>query len=126
MLLSTTRDLVDRRWSDDEGTIDPFDAPYQQRINDDYARIAELVTASGATALFVRGPLVDPFWLGRETMSNYPERRAIVDGVMAATGDAGRPVRVLDLRAWVEANGIAASQTPDRTACTGRRRRRSS
>jgi peptidoglycan/LPS O-acetylase OafA/YrhL len=109
MLMSTTRDLIERRWSDDEGTIDPFDEPYRQRINDDYARIADLITASGATALFVRGPLVDPFWLGRETMENYLERRALVDGVMERLATPGGPVRVLDLRAWVEANGIAAS-----------------
>ncbi len=110
MLMSTTRDLVDRRWSDDEGTISPFDEPYRQRINDDYARIADLVTDSGATAIFVRGPLVDPFWLGRETMVNYLERRALVDGVMERLATPGGPVRVLDLRAWAEANGIAASR----------------
>ena len=87
MLLCTRRDVEDRKWSDDEGTVDPFDAAYRQRINSDYARISELVTASGATALFVRGPLDDPFWLGKEPMPNYPERRAVVDGVMRATGD---------------------------------------
>ncbi|MGH9132662.1 MAG: acyltransferase family protein, partial [Ilumatobacteraceae bacterium] len=110
MLLSTSRDLLDRRWSDDEGTIDPFDARYQHRLDRDYARISELVTDAGATALFVRGPLVDPYWLGRETMFNDPERRAIVDDVMeqlAASADGS--VGVLDLRAWVESNGIAAS-----------------
>ena len=109
MLMSTTRDLVDRRWSDDEGTIDPFDARYEERINRDYVRIVELVTASGATAIFVRGPLIDPFWLGRETMSDYDERRALVDAVMERLATAGGPVRVLDLRAWAEANGLAAS-----------------
>jgi hypothetical protein len=110
MLLSSTRDLTDRRWSNEEGTIDPFDEPYQQRINRDYARIAGLVTASGATAIFVRGPLVDPFWLGRETMSDYHERRAIVDGVMDRLATEAGPVRVLDLRAWVESIGIAESR----------------
>jgi hypothetical protein len=110
VLMSTTRDLVDRRWSDAEGTIDPFDERYEQRINRDYARVVELVTASGATAIFVRGPLVDPFWLGRETMSNYGERRALVDGVMERLATAGGPVRVLDLRGWVEANGLATSR----------------
>ena len=109
MLLSSTRDLTDRRWSNEEGTIDPFDEPYQRRINRDYARIAGLVTASGATAIFVRGPLVDPFWLGRETMSDYHERRAIVDGVMDRLATEAGPVRVLDLRAWVESIGIAES-----------------
>ena len=109
MLLSSTRDLTDRRWSNEEGTIDPFDVPYQRRINRDYARIASLVTASGATAIFVRSPLVDPFWLGRETMSDYHERRAIVDGVMDRLATEAGPVRVLDLRAWVESIGIAES-----------------
>jgi hypothetical protein len=109
MLLSSTRDLADRRWSNEEGTIDPFDEPYERRITRDYARIAGLVTASGATAIFVRSPLVDPFWLGRETMSNYHERRAIVDGVMDRLATEGGTVRVLDLRAWVESIGIAES-----------------
>jgi len=109
MLMTTTRDLVDRRWSDEEGTIDPFDARYQQRIERDYSGIAELITASGATAIFVRGPLVDPYWLGRETMSNYEERRALVDDVMERLATPGGAVRVLDLRAWVEGNGLAAS-----------------
>jgi peptidoglycan/LPS O-acetylase OafA/YrhL len=109
MLMTTTRDLVDRRWSDEEGTIDPFDARYQQRIERDYARIAELVTVSGATAIFVRSPLVDPYWLGNETMSNYEERRALVDDVMERLATPAGPVRVLDLRAWVEDNGLAAS-----------------
>ncbi len=69
------------------------------------------MTASGATAVFVRGPLVDPFWLGRETMPDYAERRAIVDGVMQRLAAAGGGVRMLDLRAWVEANGLVTSQT---------------
>ena len=38
MLLCTRRDLEDRQWSDEEGTLDPFDAAYQQRLNEDYAR----------------------------------------------------------------------------------------
>ncbi|HEX4981337.1 MAG TPA: acyltransferase family protein [Ilumatobacteraceae bacterium] len=109
MLLSSTRDLTDRRWSNEEGTIDPFDEPYRRRIDRDYARIAGLVTATGATAVFVRGPLVDPFWLGRETMSNYRERRAVVDGVMDRLATEAGSVRVLDLRAWVESIGIAES-----------------
>ncbi len=44
-------------------------------------------------------------------MPNYAERRAIVDGVMERLAAAGGRVRMLDLRAWVEANGIATSQT---------------
>jgi hypothetical protein len=107
VLMSTTRDLADRRWSDAEGVIDPFDEPYQQRINRDYARIADQVTASGATAIFVRGPLVDPYWLGRDTMPDYRERRALVDSVMEQLATPAGAVRVVDLRAWVEANGIA-------------------
>jgi hypothetical protein len=109
LLLSTSRDLLDRRWSDDEGTIDPSDERYMQRITRDYNRIALLVTSSGATALFVRAPLVDPYWLGRETMFNDPGRRAIVDDTMARLAVAGGPVRLLDLRAWVEGNGLAES-----------------
>lgn len=110
MLLCTRRDVEDRKWSDEEGTVDPFDAAYQRRINDDYTRISELVTASGATALFVRGPLDDPFWLGKEPMPNYPKRRAVVDGVMRHLATAAGGVRLLDLRAWVESDAIAASQ----------------
>ena len=102
--------MEDREWSDDEGTVDPFDTEYQQRINHDYDQIAELVTASGATALFVRGPLDDPFWQGREPMPNYAERRAVVDDVMQRLATGGRDVRFLDLRAWAEANGVAANK----------------
>jgi peptidoglycan/LPS O-acetylase OafA/YrhL len=109
LLLSTSRDLLDRRWSDAEGTIDPFDERYRQRLEHDYDRIADLITSAGATALFVRAPLVDPYWLGRETMFNDPHRRAIVDGAMERLAVAGTAVRVLDLRAWVEANGLAGS-----------------
>jgi hypothetical protein len=109
LLLSTSRDLLDRRWSDAEGTIDPFDERYRQRLEHDYDRIADLITSAGATALFVRAPLVDPYWLGRETMFNDPDRRAIVDGAMERLAVAGTAVRVLDLRAWVEANGLAGS-----------------
>ena len=43
-------------------------------------------------------------------MPDYSERRAIVDGVMQHLATSGGRVRLLDLRAWVEANGIAASQ----------------
>ena len=60
--------------------------------------------------VFVRGPLVDPFWLGRETMSELPRatrHRRRRDGSDWRRQAAA--VQVLDLRAWVEANGIAAS-----------------
>jgi peptidoglycan/LPS O-acetylase OafA/YrhL len=109
LLLSTSRDLLDRRWSDAEGTIDPFDERYRQRLDRDYDRIADLITSAGATALFVRAPLVDPYWLGRETMFNDPDRRAIVDAAMERLAVARTAVSVLDLRAWVEANGLAGS-----------------
>jgi hypothetical protein len=43
-------------------------------------------------------------------MFNDPQRRAVVDDVMARLADPGGAVRILDLRAWVEGNGLAASQ----------------
>ncbi len=126
MLLCTRRDLEDRKWSDEEGTLDPFDAAYQQRINEDYAQIAELVTASGATAVFVRGPL------GRSVLARSGDDAGLRRTTChrrrrdAATGGGGRR------RADARPTGVGRSQRPrhqpgprDRTACIGRRRRRS-
>ena len=105
------RDLRRSEWSDDEGTIDPFDARVsKQRINHDYARIAELVTASGATAIFVRGPLDrsvlarsgDDVGLRRTTCRRRRRDAATGDGRRTGCGSStcGR---------GSEANGLAAS-----------------
>ena len=91
MLLSTSRDLLDRRWSDDGGHPRSLRRRrISSGIDRDYARISELVTASGATVLFVRGPLDDPFWLGRETMFELPRtsrHRRRRDASAGAAGD---------------------------------------
>jgi len=51
VLLCTRRDVEDRKWSNDEGTVDPFHPEYRQRINHDYAQIADsLKTARAAIA----------------------------------------------------------------------------
>ncbi|MGE0139736.1 MAG: acyltransferase family protein [Ilumatobacteraceae bacterium] len=109
MLMVTSRDIVPRVWAEGEGLLDPRDARYRARLRAGYRAITELITStSPARVVWIRQPDTDPYWLGEPNPFTDPELIGIREDVIRET-IAERPERaqLLDLRAWMEANGLA-------------------
>ncbi len=111
MLMVTARDVVPRRWSDAEGLIDPRDPNYVSRIRTDYQTITDLILlTTGARIVWIHPPKVDPYWMGQPHPFLDPELHATLDAIVRDTVAANHQrSQLLDLRAWMEADGIAAN-----------------
>ncbi len=109
VLLATSRDMLDREWSDDEGPLGPHDPLFRARLEADYATMTRLIRQAGAVVVWTRAPDVDPFWLGLDDRFSNAERRAVVEGVMERlAADPGDGVELLDLRSWAADDGVDA------------------
>jgi hypothetical protein len=109
MLMVTSRDIMPRVWDEGEGVLDPRDARYLARLRAAYRAITELITStSPARVVWIRQPATDPYWLGEPAPFTDPELIEIREAVIRET-IAEQPARseVVDLRAWMEANGLA-------------------
>jgi peptidoglycan/LPS O-acetylase OafA/YrhL len=106
MLMVTMRDVEDREW-DDEGVISPFDERFRARLLADYTAMAERLRAAGVPRIaWVLPPYpIAPFQGEQVKMldpARYQVQFDVIGEVAAAEGDL---VRVLDLRAWLQAVG---------------------
>jgi len=96
VLMVTVNDVTDRRWSDAEGTLTPFDAAYRTRLVDAYRAITAQVLGLGvAQVVWVVPPTSTQFWA--QSAMNERDRyevqheviRQVVDEFAAAAGTAG-------------------------------------
>ena len=109
MMMVTSRDIVPRKWNDEEGLIDPSDSRFVARLRADYRSITDLiVSTSPARIVWIRAPATDAFWLGEPNPFTDPVLMRIRENVMRDTirQNADRS-QLLDLRTWMESTGIA-------------------
>jgi hypothetical protein len=104
MLMVTMRDVEDREWPG-EGVVSPFDDRFRARLLADYTAMAERLRAAGVPRIaWVLPPLpIAPFQGEQVKMldpARYQVQFDVIAEVAAASGDL---VRVLDLRAWLDA-----------------------
>ncbi len=103
----TLRDLVDRVWSDAEGTLTPFDPRFQERLTAAYrARSAEFVDAGVARVVWVVPPIPDMYWDPHTSDYEDPERFTIQRAAIEAAAAAHPAVRIVDLSGWAADAGI--------------------
>ncbi|MFN8022315.1 MAG: acyltransferase family protein [Acidimicrobiales bacterium] len=106
VLMVTMRDVEDREWPG-EGLVTPFDDRYRARLLDDYRAMADRLRDAGVPHIaWVLPPYpIAPFQGEQVKMldpARYQVQFDVIDQVAAERPDV---VRVLDLRAWVEATG---------------------
>jgi peptidoglycan/LPS O-acetylase OafA/YrhL len=107
LLMVTMNDVADRRWSDLEGALSPFDPRFVDRMSDAYAALTDQILASGVGSVaWVIPPVPNHLWL--EPEMNDPARYTVQHGVirdLASRYPAG--VSVVDLDAWLALGGHA-------------------
>ncbi len=113
MLLTTSWDVLDRRWAADE-SLSPVDPAYARRIHDDFAIITQrLLDAGAARVVWVREPIPNVFWWSSGQTQEDPARHEILyqamDEIAAASGGT---VTVVDLPTWLDEQQL----TTDRDA----------
>ncbi len=111
VLMVTMRDVEDRRWDDAEGVISPFDPRFRARLLADYTAMADQLAAAGVPRVaWVLPPHPIAPFQGEQVKMLDPARYEVQFGVIADVA-AERPdlVRVLDLRAWLDAVGGSRS-----------------
>jgi hypothetical protein len=109
VMLVWARDQAPRRWSRSEGELTPHDDAFLMRLTHDYDAIAhEIVTTSEARVVWIRPPKGDSWWLNLDSPFSDESAHEIVEGVMHRVAEANPArVEVLDLRTWMESDGIA-------------------
>jgi hypothetical protein len=111
MLMTTSWDVLDRRWP---GTAElvPSDPPYRDRIMADIADVsARLVAAAPTKVVWVREPIPNVYWWSSGQAQEDPARHAEIYAAMdaAVAAHQGR-VHVVDLPAWLAAQGLDVDQ----------------
>ncbi|MFN6120349.1 MAG: acyltransferase family protein [Actinomycetes bacterium] len=113
MLMTTSWDVLDRRWTDDDEVVrTPLDEPYAARMRTDLASVTQrLLDAGAGRVVWIRQPVPNVFWWSSGQAQEDPARHAVLTGAMelAAAADPAR-VRVVDLSAWLTASGYDTDQ----------------
>ena len=109
MLMTTIRDVEARVFEDSEGPLTPLDLRFVNRARVDYAAITdEILTTSTAHVVWVKPPLIDPYWKGGQSPATDPVAHSVMEVLMGGMVFS-HPDRVvvLDLRSWLEQAGLA-------------------
>ena len=107
MLLTTSWDVLDRRWSAD-GALTPLDREFTDRIDTDFASITTALLDAGAGhVVWVREPVPNVFWWDSGQTQEDPRRHAVLYDSMdrLASKSDGR-VSVVNLPRWLSDSGF--------------------
>ena len=86
MMMVTSRDIVPRQWTDEEGVLDPRDDRFVARLRTDYRTITELIlSTTSARIVWIRAPATDPYWMGAPNPFTDPELLRIRENIVRDT-----------------------------------------
>ncbi len=107
MLLTTSWDVLDRRWSADEART-PFDREFADRIDTDFAMLTSTLLEAGAGhVVWVREPVPNVFWWDSGQTQEDPRRHAVLyDSMDRLAGESDGRVSVVDLPRWLSDSGL--------------------
>ncbi len=109
LMVTTSWDVLDRRWDDGEGFATDSDE-IRRRLRDDFGAVTDEVLAAGAgSVVWVEAPIPNLLWFSQGTAQEQPERHEVLHEVMAELASE-RPgeVYVVDLIEHFDATGITA------------------
>ncbi len=112
VMMTTLPDVLPRVFEPSVGPLTPVDPDFVQHARLDYQVVTNLILGnSSAKVVFIRPPLINPYWMDLESESRDPVVHAVLEGVM---GDvvAAHPGRseLLDMQTWLEGNGLDQDQ----------------
>jgi hypothetical protein len=110
MLLTTSWDVLDRRWED--GTVlTPLDPAYRDRILFGFQAITDRLLSAGAgRVVWVREPIPNVFWWSSGQAQEQPERHDVLYRTMDTIAELTDRVDVVDLPAWLASQGLDRDQ----------------
>jgi hypothetical protein len=107
MLMTTSWDVLDRRWSPDE-QLTPADPAFADHLLFDFQAVTDHLLAAGAGhVVWVREPVPNVFWWGSGQSQEDPERHRVLYRLMdeIAARSGGR-VSAVDLPTWLAEQGL--------------------
>ncbi len=108
VMMTTLPDVLPRVFEPSVGALTPVDPDFVQQARLDYLVVTNLILSnSSAKVVFIKPPLINPYWMDLESESRDPVVHAVLEGVMGEVVAAypGRS-ELLDLRTWLEDNGL--------------------
>jgi peptidoglycan/LPS O-acetylase OafA/YrhL/lysophospholipase L1-like esterase len=119
VLMTSVNDVTNRRWSDDEGVLTPFDELFAQRMNQAYAEVSDGLVAMGVPRIvWIRPAVPEAYWDAPEM--GELERWNTMNAAIMAAAARHEQVVVVDLHDWMQRTGHADDPTwrPDGTHLT--------
>ena len=108
VMMTTIPDIVPRVFDPSVGPLTPVDVDFVQRARIDYLAVTNLIlTTSSAHIVWIRPPLIDPYWMDIDSEARDPVVHSVMEEVMAdlVTKHPDR-VALLDMRTWLENAGL--------------------
>ena len=90
------------------GPLTPVDSDFVQQARRDYVAVINLIlTSSSAHVVFIKPPLINPYWMDVDSESRDPVVHGVMERLMGELV-AEHPDRLLflDMRAWLEGHGL--------------------
>ena len=108
MMMTTMPDILPRVFDPSVGPLTPVDSDFVQQARLDYLAVINLILAnSSAHVVFIKPPLINPYWMDVDSESRDPVVHSVMEGLMGELV-AAYPDRLLllDMRTWVENHGL--------------------
>jgi peptidoglycan/LPS O-acetylase OafA/YrhL/lysophospholipase L1-like esterase len=109
MLMTTSWDVIDRRWTGTDA-LSPLDADYATRLTADLADVSRRLLAAGAAHIvWVLEPIPNVYWWSSGQAQEDPARHAVAYAAMRTAAD-DPAVSVVDLPSWLDGAALTADR----------------
>ena len=108
MMMTTLPDILPRVFDPSVGPLTPVDPRFVEQARVDYLAVTNLIlTNSAAHVVWIKPPLINPYWMDVDSESRDPVMHSVMEGVMSEVV-AAYPDRtvLLDLRTWLEEQAL--------------------
>ncbi len=108
MMMTTIPDIAPRLFDPSVGPLTPVDPDFVTKARIDYQAVTKLIlTNSSAHVVWIKPPLINPYWMDIDSEARDPVVHSVMEAVMGelATAYADRVI-LLDLRTWLEKQGL--------------------
>jgi peptidoglycan/LPS O-acetylase OafA/YrhL len=108
MMMTTIPDIAPRVFEQSVGPLTPVDLDFVTQARIDYLAVTNLIlTNSSAHIVWIKPPLINPYWMNIDSEARDPAVHSVMEAVMSELVTA-YPDRValLDMRAWLEKQSL--------------------